>query len=836
MAKIKEYDSDQIRKFAIDVAEAYKNNETLMFTFEDWKVNTFNILAEREKIDEQYPMDIRIAPSTEKIVEIINENRNRISEIDNLPESERALARLKLFREIIQPEKVIHLEKPIVDPRSDTPIWFGSTLKSADLYIGYQGGDSSLPYPVKLADPEPGVSTVHAKMSGGTGSGKSVTMHTLVTNLLLYYAPWEVQLYLADFKKVEFSKYNSPIQTPHVKIVAASGNMTFVQSVMQEYDNEMARRQTIFTEVGCEKLEDFRKKYNMVMPRCLFICDEFGQVKANLKSAEAQGSSTTQEEKQSLDRVLHRIGTLGRSMGMHMLISSQTLVGAFQEETDKQFGGGIALKVNDASDSKSVIGNDASAYIRGKGKGYVNLNKAAGDEADNVLVRIPFIDAELSEKDLLSGRQTYLTETIGTLKKISDDIGWDTDLFYYNDDALESFSKFEGDVERAVERTTNSPFEVVDEKTQIQKEVFLSKNAMSFAVGRQVTYSKDSIAFLDLEYAQNMNILISGNEFDTYALRLLAGNMRMYMDKGFNVENYVWSGDISVFKFSGIEEQLGLNDPNYRSTLISGTKIPQNGYRKIQNRKTVFELSEALKDNFNLNQMSFDELFDYNGDLKNLGYWDSKVVINHILSEVEKPDRVYGKSIEEMLAMAPLVDYIILNGTDLNDESHIIKAISEVGMYDEFLKKNSEGNDEFLFDTTPHRTLFANMVRQFNTLNMITRFKRFVKMTDFPLCFNWLIGAEGFDEVVTNDYEGIANFKTNTMVGPRFGVFTIMTASNWKRASKLSENFNCIMEKENKTFFMDIGMKASINIYDLTFQIHDKEMGTRKLVKEFKLD
>lgn len=835
MAKIKEYASNQLREFALMVSDTFKKNETIMFTFEDWKRNTFSILAEREKVSEQYPKEIRIAPSTEEIVKILSDNRNRISEIDNLPEAERALAKLKLFREIIKPAKVFTLEKPIVDPRSDTPIWFGSTLKSADLYIGYKNGDSSEPFAIKLADPEPGVSTVHAKMSGGTGSGKSVTMHTLVTNALTYYPPWEVDLYLADFKKVEFSKYNSPIQTPHVRVVAASENMTFVQSVMEAYDAEMARRQTIFTEVGCEKLEDFRKKYNMVMPRCLFICDEFGQVKANLKSAEAQGSTTTGDEKQANERVLHRIGTLGRSMGMHMLISSQSLVGAFQDETDKQFGGGIALKVNDPSDSKSVIGNDASAYIRGKGKGYVNLNKAAGEEKDNVLVRIPYIDSELSEKDLESGRQTYLTETIGTYKKLADDLGIKTNLFYYSDDALESFSKFEGDVKEAINRTINSPFSGEDEKSRINKEVFLSQNALSFAVGRQVTFSDNALAFFDLKFVQNMNILISGSDFDTYALRLLAGNIRMYMDAGFNIENWVASGDISTFKFSDIENQIGLNDPNYKSNLISGSKIPLNGFNKIENRKNLYDISEKLKENMRLKSKTIDDIFDSEGNMIGLGYWDSKIALEYFVNGIERPERSIGMAKNELLSLSTLVDTLIKYNVDLNDQDGVIKAVVDSGFKDILLTETEEGLS-FSFDTIPLRTLLSNVIRQFHTINGVTGFKRFVDISDFSLCFNWLIGADTFDEVTSNDTDMINQFKIWTMIGPKYGVFTIMTASNWKKAYKLAENFNCVIEKENKTFFTDIGMKPSINIYKLTFQIHDRELKTKKLVKEFKLD
>ena len=850
MAKITEYTSEQLRNFASMVRDSYKKNETLMFTFEDWKRSTFSLLFDRENCASQYPKEIRIAPSTEKILEIINNNRNRISAIDDLPEAERAVAKLRLFKEIIQPERVFTLEEPILDPRSDTPIWFGSTLKCADLYIGYKNGDSSDPFPVKLADPEPGVATVHAKMSGGTGSGKSVTMHTLVCNLLLYYAPWEVTLYLADFKKVEFSKYSSPIRTPHVKIVAASENMTFVQSVMEAYDSEMARRQSIFQEVGCEKLEDFRKKFNMVMPRCLFLCDEFGQVKSNLKAAEAMGSTTTDEERQANERVLHRIGTLGRSMGMHMLISSQSLVGAFQDETDKQFGGGIALKVNDPSDSKSVIGNAASAYIRGKGKGYVNLNKAAGEEKDNVLVRIPYIDSELSDEDLESGRQTYLTETINVLKNKADELGFETNLFYYSDDALDSFDRFASDVNEAIKRTVDSPFTDADTnlESQIKKEVFLSETALSLAMGRGVTYSNNPLAFLDLGYAQGNNILISGNKFDTYALRLLGNNISKYMDSGFKIENYLISGDRSVLKFSNIEELLGTDNPARKSTFLSGMKFPNKVYNKIDARKLIYNISEKLKENISLNGQRVEDFLDAEGNVVGYGYWDNKTAISATLEFEANVEKMYGFSIADMQQISPLFDryFDIITenlqvGNNLNSvmvDSELFKnTVIELG-YTHIFCEEKDGEQKLIDEFEPLRNFIMNLYRKYNTLKAMTQMKRFLTLKDFPLIFIWIIGAENLD-VITNpdtDMDAVRLFKYWTLVGPKYGIFTVMTGSNWNKAYRLVENFNYIIEKENKSFFLEIGMKASINIYKNTFQIHDRGVNTKSLVKEFKLD
>lgn len=45
-------------------------------------------------------------------------------------------------------------------------------------------------------------------IAGKTGSGKSTLLHVMVTNLALWYAPDQVELYLVDFKQgVEFKTY-----------------------------------------------------------------------------------------------------------------------------------------------------------------------------------------------------------------------------------------------------------------------------------------------------------------------------------------------------------------------------------------------------------------------------------------------------------------------------------------------------------------------------------------------------------------------------------------------------------------------------------------------------
>ena len=43
---------------------------------------------------------------------------------------------------------------------------------------------------------------VHGLIAGRTGSGKSVFINALILSLITEYSPWELNLYLADFKRL----------------------------------------------------------------------------------------------------------------------------------------------------------------------------------------------------------------------------------------------------------------------------------------------------------------------------------------------------------------------------------------------------------------------------------------------------------------------------------------------------------------------------------------------------------------------------------------------------------------------------------------------------------
>lgn len=809
MSEIIKYSSTQLRTFAENVAKAYENNLKTALPFNVWEEKAFTRLYKGEGT--KYPLEVRVAPSAKEMLEIIKHNSNRLDAINNLPAEQRENARLKLFKEILKPSKIFTVEKEFLDERTKVPIWFGSTLKSAKVLAGFLDGNKEIPFFFELGD-----DFVHAKMSGGTGSGKSVTMHTLVTNLLLMYAPWEINLYLADFKLVELTKYASPVEAPHVTAIIGSENTVLAASVFAAYAEEMKDRSALFQQVGVSSLKDFRKRFNMVMPRCIMLVDEFAQLFVNLKKAVDSGSATADEEKKDINNAIGEIARLGRSMGMHMILSSQSLSGLLEEQTDKQFAGGIALKVNTPDDSNAVIGNDEAAYITAKGRGIINLNRASKSIDNNRMVQIPFINCELSEKEQLEGKQTYVTETVTMLKRMSDELGTSTDLFYYDDNTLAPISQFQEDLRMAYDRFSNSPYDdKANEESKIRNEIYKDSTAMCLTLGRSVRYSKTMQFFLDLTRKQANNIIVSG-ENKVYLLSLLSQNFKYCSAKGIRAQHVVVNGDQISYRLSGLHENLEMDKrPN---VVLPEIKLPVKIYSKVRTRETMLTLSNILKSENAINDFDTSSQF---------GTFNCKVAIEYFYGKMSAENNTFSRKGLTLELVLQFVDYFknCMSQSNTNIEATKLQ---------EYAKSLNNAFSDAEMSNLVHAVL-VNTANSFLTFKQLTGLKRYLSANDFTPMYVWLIGADTFEDVVEKNRDIQQMVSAMILKGPLFNVFTIMTATNWDKLVTLADNFNIVIEKEGKKFFQAINMPNSINIYDMTFQVHDREAKTKTIIKEFKL-
>jgi len=203
----------------------------------------------------------------------------------------------------------------------------------------------------------------HMVVSGSTGSGKSTFLHTLILSALYNYSPDELNMYLMDFKSgIEFKAYDR-MDIPHLKLLAIDAMQEFGESILKDLLDEITRRSDLFKEFNVQSLSRYRQESCNKMPRILVIIDEFQTLfDQRLNNAVANRCANYVKE----------IVTKGRSYGVHLVMSTQTLATIFDycslsKSTINQMCIRVGLKC-DSSNVETMFGTyatEAGALMNG---------------------------------------------------------------------------------------------------------------------------------------------------------------------------------------------------------------------------------------------------------------------------------------------------------------------------------------------------------------------------------------------------------------------------------------------------------------------------------------
>lgn len=236
----------------------------------------------------------------------------------------------------------------------------------------------------------------HVLIGGATGSGKTVLLHNIIVNGAWQYSPDELVFYLLDYKEgTEFKLYEN---LPHVHILSMESNRPFGLSTLQYLQGEMERRGKLFKKNGVARIRDYRSKTGEKLPRILVVIDEFQVLLKGHDRLSGQGA-------EMLDDLSRR----GRSFGVHMLLSTQTLSEVnLKTSTLSNIAIRIGLSMSDADSAKLFHReNTTAATLKKPGEAYYNA--AHGQSEGNLRFQVAYLDT-----DKIEGR-------IQTLKKTSAD-------------------------------------------------------------------------------------------------------------------------------------------------------------------------------------------------------------------------------------------------------------------------------------------------------------------------------------------------------------------------------------------------------------------------------
>jgi hypothetical protein len=272
--------------------------------------------------------------------------------------------------------------------------WTADSRRGIDVPLGRAGV-------TKLQSMQLGKGTAqHVLVSGKTGSGKSTLLHVLIVNLALRYSPDEIEFYLVDFKKgVEFNAY-AEARLPHARIIAIESEREFGLSVLERLDLELRQRGDLFRERGVQDIQAFRAaEPDRRMPRVLLLVDEFQELFV-------EDDRIAQNAVLLLDRLVRQ----GRAFGIHVLLGSQTLAGAYSipRATIGQMAVRIALQCSEA-DAHLILSEENTAARLLSRPGEAIYNDANGLYEGNH----PFQIVWLSDKE----REDYL----GRLREWADE-------------------------------------------------------------------------------------------------------------------------------------------------------------------------------------------------------------------------------------------------------------------------------------------------------------------------------------------------------------------------------------------------------------------------------
>lgn len=286
----------------------------------------------------------------------------------------------------------------------------------------------------------------HLLIAGATGSGKSITLHSVLISLLYKNSPQMLKFILIDPKRVELTAYNG---LPHlIAPVVTQGKKAL--GVFRWAINEMDHRYETLMKAGARDIQSYNKKNtDNPLPFIVIVVDEMADLMA------AYG--------RDVENAIVRLAQMARATGIHLILSTQrpsveVITGLIKANITSR----IALQVASQVDSRTILDTAGAEKLLGGGD-------------------LLFVSAQLSKPKRIQG--AFITEeeiraVTDYIKKNNEDliIDEDTGLNFENGNGEEGGAETNRELERG-----KDPFDLFedteDEDDMLQDAIEVVKEA-----------------------------------------------------------------------------------------------------------------------------------------------------------------------------------------------------------------------------------------------------------------------------------------------------------------------------------------------------------------------
>ena len=202
----------------------------------------------------------------------------------------------------------------------------------------------------------------HLLIAGTTGSGKSVSLNTIIVSLLYQLKPEEVKFVIIDPKKVEMSLYRGLENHYLLKfngidesIITKKDNAILA---LRSLEKEMDSRYDLLAEAGKRNISEYndmmKKSKKDLMPYIVLMIDELADL--------------MMYSPRDVEAPIARLAQLARAVGIHLIVATQRpSVDVITGVIKANFPARIAFQVATKIDSRTILDENGADKLIGKG-------------------------------------------------------------------------------------------------------------------------------------------------------------------------------------------------------------------------------------------------------------------------------------------------------------------------------------------------------------------------------------------------------------------------------------------------------------------------------------